>query len=596
MQKEWFELKDYIDQKADNLVWVPLRSSRKNINEGEYGCVGFKEEYFGCTSILIKNEDIEKAKELEWMDVGLIRGHKGNPYEEEYKPATHFEHDGVEGENLIIAHEIGGDYCDNWYVSPDLLTTLELVQEGESWFAYNRGHEEVIKLHKNKNGCVDEILIRLNYLKDYLCVRKRVLLLSSYKSRTEVMENEMSVNWELDKIINVENGIKWSGRMWPIHEGSSHGFGEKMAIFHVGRTNINFNEDVPEYPFSESEKNIESKSWEQGFNGRKLYRVEGEVWKNDFVFPAPKSSIILNNDATEEHSYIIDAAGTKEKAKNLIDSGKYLWFKPQVVNSILSNKETSLTWYTKDTGGIGFTRWGLIHFGINQIGLITVYAKDIALLPDWQQKIWYSFNVSPDGKVSPELLMSQQEGQPANTLSPEEHFGIELKKLDDNFRINYKEKLINNEKVNEILKKIHRFVSINENGLYVLAKDIARVTADSFDISLLKEILGNKKEHKELKSLRLLRELLSSKVSEGDAEKIIEPLDAAYLLRISDAHIPSKEQIDLALKTLKINPEINDVEKGRILIHECVNCLATINHYLFPPSDPHTSDSNQKRC
>lgn len=383
MQKEWFELKDYIDQKADKQVWVPLRSSRKYISEGEYGCLGFKEEYFGSTSILIKKEDAEKAKKLEWIDVGLIRGHKGNPYEDEYKPAHYFECDGIEGENLIIAHEIGGEYCNNWYISPDLLSTLELVQENDNWFAYNRGHEEVIKLHKNQNGCVDEILIRLNYLKDYLCVRDRILFISSYKSRTEVLENEIKVDWELEKIIDNKDGIKWSGRMWPIHEGSSHRFGEKMAIFHVGRTNIDFNEDVPEYPFSTNETNVESKNWIRGFKGKKLYRIEGEVWKNDFVFPALKSSIILNDEAHEEYSYIVDAAGSKEKAKNLIDSGKYLWFKPEVVNSILANKETSLSWYTKDTGGIGFTRWGLIHFGINQIGLITVYAKDVVLLPDW---------------------------------------------------------------------------------------------------------------------------------------------------------------------------------------------------------------------
>ncbi len=218
MGKEWFELKDYIAQKSDKQVWVPLRCSRKYINEGEVGYLGFKEEYFGSTSILIKKEDVEKAKELEWMDVGLFRGHKGNPYEEEYKPASYFEHNEIIGENLIIAHEIGGNHCDNWYISPDLLSTLELVQENNSWLAYNRGYEEVIKLHKNQNGCVDEILIKLPYLKDYLAVRDRVLMLSSYRSRTEIVEKELRVDWEIEKIISLEKGIKWSGRIWPIHE------------------------------------------------------------------------------------------------------------------------------------------------------------------------------------------------------------------------------------------------------------------------------------------------------------------------------------------------------------------------------------------
>ncbi|MDZ7611660.1 MAG: hypothetical protein U5L10_02760 [Candidatus Moranbacteria bacterium] len=581
MQKEWFELQDYIRQKADKQVWVPLRCSRSLIKEGELGYQGFKEEYFGLTSILIKKQDIEKAKELEWIDVGLLRSHKGNPYEEEYQPASHFEHNGIVGEHLVISHEIGGDYCNNWHISPDLLTTLELVQEGGSWLAYNRGHEEVIKLHKNNKGCVDEILIRLSYLKDYLCVRKRVLMLSSYRSRVEIADSELGVDWELEKITTIEKGLRWGGRMYPIHEGSSHRYGEKMAILHVGRTNIDFDNDVPEYPFSSNEENTKSKSWTSGFDGRKLFRIEGEVWKSDFVFPSQKSSIILDDeDTTDEYSYITKADGSKESAKKLIDSGKYLWFKPYVVNSILSNRDTTLSWYTRDTGSVGFNRHGLVHFGVNKIGIITVYAKDICLLPDWQQKIWHSYNISPDGKVSAELLMSQQEAQPASTLPPEEFFKSELEKLNDNFKRLYNEKLIKNDNINEILKNIHRFVAVPKNGLFVLAKDITRVTADTFNRVLLKKILGNKKGYKKLGTLLLMRKLISTKVSEDIAEEIMTALDASYLLRINDAHIPSTEKTEEALIALKITSEMSNIEKGRILIHECTSCLATINNIL----------------
>ncbi|MEA3272627.1 MAG: hypothetical protein U9P90_03080 [Patescibacteria group bacterium] len=585
MQKEWFELQDYIKEKADSQVWVPLRCSRNLIKEGEFGYRGFKKEYFGLTSILIKEQDIEKAKELEWMDVGLSRSHKGNPYEEEYQPASHFEHNGIVGEHLVISHEIGGAYCNNWYISPDLLTTLELVQEGYGWLAYNRGYEEVIKLHKNNNGYVDEILIKLPYLKDYLCVRNRVLMLSSYRSRVEISDIELSVDWELEKITTIEKGLQWGGRMYPIHEGSSYRYGEKMAILHVGRTNVDFDNDVPEYPFSSNEENTESKSWTRGFDGKKLFRIEGEVWKSDFVFPSQKSSIILDSeDTTDKYSYITKADGCKETAKKLIDSGKYLWFRPDVVNSILSNRDTTLSWYTRDTGGIGFNRYGLVHFGVNKIGMITVYVKDICLLPDWQQKIWHSYNISPDGKVSVELLMSQQEAKPANTLPPEKFFKNELERLNDNFKRLYNEKLFKDDKIDDILKKIHRFVAVPEEGLFVLAKDIARVSADSFDRTLLKKILGNNKDYQKLGTLSLMKKLISTIISEDIAEKSMTALDASYLLRINDAHIPSKEKTEAALTALKITSEMNNVEKGRILIHECTSCLATINHILSEQS------------
>ena len=542
MKKEWFELKDYTKQEIDKQVWVPLRCSRKYINEGKIGYLGFKEEFLGATSILVKKEDIEKAKDLEWMDVGLMRSHKGNPYEDEYKSAFYFEEDGVIGENLIIAHEIGGEHCNNWYISPDLLSTLELTQEKDSWLAYNRGYEEVIKLHKNQNGCVDEILIRSSYLKDYLCVRDRALMVSSYKSRTEILEEEPEVDWELEKIINVESGTKWSGRMCAIHEGGPR-FGEEIAILHVGRTNVNFEEDVPEFPFSHNEKGIKSESWVKKFKGKKLYRIEGEVWKNDFVYPLVKSTIILDDrDNSEEYLYVADASGTKENSKKLIDSGKYLWFKPELVEAVLAHRGANLSWYTQDTGAISFSRGDSVRFGVNKIGLITVYAKDVVLLPDWQQKIWLAYNVSPDGKVSAELLVSQQEAVPAKTLPPEEHFGIELKKINARYKELYGEKLIKYEKIDDILKNIHRFVAVRKNGLFILAKDISRLTADSFDVSVVRKALGNKPENKNLGALKLMEKILSTRVSEKLAKKIMAPLFHSYDLRIADSHYRHKIQ------------------------------------------------------
>jgi len=64
-----------------------------------------------------------------------------------------------------------------------------------------------------------------------------------------------------------------------------------------------------------------------------------------------------------------------------------------------------------------------VHFGINSLGLLNVYAKDIGLLPEWQQRIWAGYNVGPDGKVSKELLASQIDAEPADTQAPEAFLG-----------------------------------------------------------------------------------------------------------------------------------------------------------------------------
>ena len=87
-----------------------------------------------------------------------------------------------------------------------------------------------------------------------------------------------------------------------------------------------------------------------------------------------------------------------------------------------------LRWYTRDTGSVRCSPDYDIHFGINRLGLVNVYAKDIALLPEWQQRIWAGHNISPEGGVSSELIASQVRAEPADTQAPEEFLkqGIEI--------------------------------------------------------------------------------------------------------------------------------------------------------------------------
>ena len=47
------------------------------------------------------------------------------------------------------------------------------------------------------------------------------------------------------------------------------------------------------------------------------------------------------------------------------------------------------------------------------------YAKDVALLPDWVQRLWVGFNISPEGPVAEELFNAQAKGEPAETQAPE---------------------------------------------------------------------------------------------------------------------------------------------------------------------------------
>lgn len=64
-----------------------------------------------------------------------------------------------------------------------------------------------------------------------------------------------------------------------------------------------------------------------------------------------------------------------------------------------------LQWHTRDTGQVRCSPDSGVHFGMNKLGLVNVYAKDIALLPAWQQRLWVGFNVGPEGGL-PRMAMS----------------------------------------------------------------------------------------------------------------------------------------------------------------------------------------------
>ena len=106
----------------------------------------------------------------------------------------------------------------------------------------------------------------------------------------------------------------------------------------------------------------------------------------------------------------------------LADSGRSLWFKPDVVTALADRRAGSLGWYTRDTGSVSCSPDCAVHFGINQLGLVNVFAEDVVLLPEWQQQIWAGHNVGPEGGVSEELLASQVRARPAETQVLEEFF------------------------------------------------------------------------------------------------------------------------------------------------------------------------------
>jgi len=234
-----------------------------------------------------------------------------------------------------------------------------------------------------------------------------------------------------------------------------------------------------------------------------------------------------------------------------------------------------LKWYTKDTGSISCApAWG-VHFGVNSLGLITVYAKDVGQLPLWQQQIWASYNVAPDGGISKELHDSQVKAEPASTVAPEAFLEKVIEEINvaanENLQIQF---FRGHSSINEILGSIHRFRAIDTNGLYSLSKDLARIIVDDIDAESIQKIVAPPKKTK-WGSLKSIENLLASKISKDKARKIMSPFVGIYELRHGDAHLPSSE-IEESFKLIEIDRNQPTVIQGYQMLFACVDNLHMI--------------------
>ena len=197
-----------------------------------------------------------------------------------------------------------------------------------------------------------------------------------------------------------------------------------------------------------------------------------------------------------------------------------------------------MEWYTRETGSVRGSPDYRVHFGINSLGLVNAYAKDVAFLPEWLQRVWAGFNVSPEGKVSAELFSAQGQGVPARDASagvfPSCWRCSPERRLHQAFRQSVVSPA---HRPREVFKSCHRFKALSASGLYGLAKDLVRVVVEHIDTAALHKIVSppDKENWGPLKSLE---KVLATVTGEKWAHAALGPLHGIYSLRLADAHVP----------------------------------------------------------
>ena len=112
----------------------------------------------------------------------------------------------------------------------------------------------------------------------------------------------------------------------------------------------------------------------------------------------------------------------------------------------------------------------------------------------------------------------------------------------------------------------------NQEGLYALAKDLIRLTADCIDAKAIQTLVCPPKGV-QWGSLKSLEKLLATRIEAEEAATLMSPLFGLYELRHADAHLVAEHEIEEALAKVGVNRGGPLVSQGFELVHACVTVV-----------------------
>jgi hypothetical protein len=580
MNEAWILQSSEIRRPFSRATWVPLRASL-NDEMGNVKEIGYMGDVFTCGSVAFPKQHRELAERLSWSDIGI--GHTIAPYaytDGHYSPIDVYQYNDKEpiGINLVFEHPqpvVGGR---QWILNPDLVVALRLIKDGPNWVRPEEDFVVVAREKMDSDGHHLLIEIKREFLMDYLAARGLSLRLSYYRQRVEnVADLKDSLYNGLDEIQEQREGGRYELRIRKLNAV----FGGSWASMRVWRTDVDGEEDAPVME-PETNDNTASESARGHRSGYPGVRVEGEFWRDEWIEHQGKSIRVRGDEDQNLPHFIVDTDGSRKFSAELNneDIGRWLWFRPSVVNELLSHRGFSLEWYTAETGAIKSTSGYSTHFGINSSELITVYAYDIAKLPAWEQFLWAANNVAPEGKVSAELLSSQVKAQPADTTAVEEMLFGCMRLMEADFRKTFGEPLFSHDIDDAAsMQHVSRFSSKDQASLLRLAKELVRIFTDRLDVRSLRK-LSNHPGKEKLASNKLLQNILAQKVGEARAREVFAVIVGAYDMRVGDAH-PTSSKIGDALELAGIDTAASYLRQGEQLIGNFGHAIWHAGSLLF---------------
>ena len=569
-------------------AWITLRQLEFVQREGRFAELGWTEEFRGVATAMYPKAASKKAVSLGYNDINPTWPHKPFVQDGRYKSAGVIlpERGLAEGRHLVLEQSFDNSAArEDWHLDQDLVLGLGLVRIGDDWTAPAEDGMLVARLRRGEDGRPVSLEILAEHLRDFLTARKCGLVITTYMSRSAVLQEPASLRWESGARRDVAGG-HWEGFFRAVHP-SGLPFGEKISVTRVYRTDATDAGDAPVFDMFDS--NVASNHYEREHSGGPFFHVEGSLHRTDWFGPGSISLRVLGDRETLTGiSYKVGADGSMAAAEDLLKPPvRYLYFRPQVIRDLTSRSSGSLGWYTAQTGEVGL-RGYTVPFGVSPTGLVNVIASDICELPAAIQRIWAAENVTPDGPVSRELLSAQMAAQPASSIAPEAVLFDSLMQLDATWTTAFGHALLRDldNAYKQMTDACNRFQALDDRELRRLAKDVARYVIERIDERYLRTLApavpaGTQDERR---SLALVEAILSSR---GLDVEPIAMLRAVNELRQDDSHLTSKDRT-AALARLGLTGNLPYPHKSAKLIGMAVVAMDRLTHQVassLGPSD-----------
>ncbi|TNE62311.1 MAG: hypothetical protein EP341_00275 [Sphingomonadales bacterium] len=528
----YFELRDVLP--FDGQTWIPLRQATETPIDPPAPTIVSLKEFTGIATAAIEDSHHAAAAKLGWSDGLDLAAHRAGVEAWGYKCADIFRDWKTPlGINLVIDQFVEEAELLIWHLHPDLVVALGLVREEDRWFRPEEGWAEVVRLEHDVKGKPIKIEIRAEYLRDYLAARGMALYCSSYHERVMVSSVKPPLPW-------------------------------KKGAFQEATGN-DLREGI-----------IKKAKWPHPSDH---YWSRGALWRTEWVMAGAMSTRVRGDADPHISSFALTNDGSRVPATALGKSIDWLFFAPTVVLPLMRHRGAQLRWFSQETGLIGATKYG-VHFGVNRLGLITVFAKDIGQLAPWEQRIWAAHNVTPEGGVSAELFAAQMEVNPASTIAPEARMEDALAALDTAFTTKHGQPLLrDHETVPSLLRRAHRFQAAEADGILELAKELTRLLAERVDVDAILKIVPLSKGEKKIGSLKALERLVAHHSTADDAKKMMAPLFGIMDLRIADAHLGTSN-VASGLARAAVDAKSPAATQGRQMIVSFVDTLEAITKVL----------------